>query len=187
MFITLPPFEFRTPPGLVHQGARCWRLMQLNLHVPWFLLSLETQDVGSGFSHVQTICFAWEADLETFLQTLDPAAVRGLVCMAPGWVSASGTWTSHSVREVWRADADDGHCLVLKGDDGSELDLGSSDHPSQEEIKRTLLLRIELPDKAPSSPSRHSGAPEEAARVVGADSLRRVRGSRRRRVSRGAP
>ena len=167
MFITLPPFEFRTPPGLFDEGARRWRLMQINLHVPWFLLSAETTDVGSGLSHVQTICFAWETDLETFLQTFDPAAVKGLVCMAPGWASPSGTWTSHSVHQVWRVDTADEHCLVLCGTDGQELDVGLPACPSTSGLHRSLLLEIRPPAVSDSQSSRQAGASPQAASAAG--------------------
>lgn len=142
MFITLPPFEFRTPPGTVDQGARRWRLMQLNLHVPWFLLSIETKDLESEVGHIQTICFAWEIDLLAFLPTVDHATVTALVCMAPGWTSASGSWTSHAVHEVWQVDTIDGHYLILRGADGQDLDVGLPTDPTSHETKRTLLLEI---------------------------------------------
>lgn len=148
MFITLPPFEFRMPAGLVDQDARRWRMMQLSLHVPWFLLSVEVIDPGSKVGRVQTLCFAWADDLMTYLPSVDPAIVKGLVCMAPGWTSANSTWTSHDVREVWQADSADGRYYTLLGADGQTLDVGLVVAPSEERARRTLLLRV--------NPQRHA-------------------------------
>lgn len=44
MFTTYPPYEFPIPPGLAHPDARYWRVVELSLHAPWFLLSVEVPD-----------------------------------------------------------------------------------------------------------------------------------------------
>lgn len=142
MFITFPPYEFRMPTGLVVPDARHWRMMQVNLHAPWFLLAVEVLDIESDTTFVQTICFAWESDLVDFLPSVDPKAVRGLVCMAPGWKSSTGTWTSHDVRQVWLIHTEGGRYLGLNGADGHALDVGLSSDSVEEATNKTLLLEV---------------------------------------------
>jgi hypothetical protein len=142
MFITYPPYEFQMPAALVASDARHWRTIELSLHAPWFMLSLEHRDTDSGMTFVHTHCFAWDSDLAAFLPTVDQKIVRGLVCMAPGWKSVTGHWTSHEVSEVWLTQAEDGQrFLELRGSDGQLLDVGLPTDPPPAGLKRTLLLK----------------------------------------------
>ncbi|WP_457424283.1 hypothetical protein [Roseateles sp. P5_E7] len=142
MFITFPTFELHPPAGRLAGDVRSWRMMQLPLHVPWFMVSVEVVDPETTLGRVQTFCFAREDDLTTFFITVEAEKVRGLVCMTPGWMSVSGTWTSHEVRQVWRATTAAGTHLVLSGADGQTLDVQLSSIPSEEETERTLLIEI---------------------------------------------
>lgn len=157
MFITFPPFELHPPAGVMVGDARRWRMMQIPLHVPWFMVSVEVFDPETNLGRVQTFCFAREVDLTTFLSTVEAEKVNGLVCMAPGWMSASGSWTSHSVRQVWLATTAAGTHLVLSGLDGQILDVQLSSDLPREETERTLLFEIKnavRPSKRNAGPSR---------------------------------
>jgi len=142
MFITFPSYAFPMPAGLVDPDAQHWRIMQLTLHAPWFLLSVEVKDPESDVTFVRTLCFTWVNDLVEFLPTIDPKSVKGLVCMAPGWKSATGTWTSHEVRQIWVATAADGRQIRLNGADGEVLDVGLGSDTCPPEAEATLLLDV---------------------------------------------
>lgn len=149
MFITFPPFELHPPAGLPGGEMRSWRMMQLPLHVPWFMLSVEVVDSETAMRRVQTFCIAREDDLATFLGSVEAKKVRGLVCMAPGWMSDSGTWTSLEVRQVWLATTAAGTHLVLYGPDGQTVDTQLDSDQSTEETGRALLLEIKPAVPAP--------------------------------------
>lgn len=158
MFISYPQYEFHMPARVASPGAQHWRMLQLTLDAPWFLLSVDGLDAKSDVGFVQTIFFAWEKDLAAYLPTVDPKAVRGLVCMAPGWKSASGDWTSHEVHRVWltRA-ADGGSYLRLGGADGEMLDVGLPADLAGEEIDRTLLFWLRPRWRTVQTPIRKPG------------------------------
>lgn len=143
MFTTYPPYEFPIPPGLAHPDARYWRVVELSLHAPWFLLSVEVPDGEAGMSFVRTMIFGWESDLISFIPTVDAGEIKGLVCMVPGWKAPCGQWTSREVREVWLASAGDGHqFLQLIDADGQALDVGLPTEPDTAVSDRQLLLKF---------------------------------------------
>lgn len=143
MFITHPPYEFRMPPTLAVPGARHWRVMELHIHLPWFLLSVRNQYSPDDTTFVQTFLFAWETDFAEFLSHFDARKVVSLACMAPGWKSATGNWSSHEVREVWSVQTEDGSTyLDLKGGDGASLDVGLPIEPGAPVAVRTRLLKV---------------------------------------------
>ena len=44
MFITYPHFEFPIPAALGETNAQHWRLVEFDVHLAWFILSVERQD-----------------------------------------------------------------------------------------------------------------------------------------------
>lgn len=143
MFFTFPHYEFRMPTGLVAPDARHWRVMELSLHLPWFIVSVLKRDPVADTTFVSAYFFAWENDFTSFLPTLSAKEVIGVACMAPGWKSANANWTSHEVREVWSARSEDGSTyLELVGADGEVLDVGLASDPLPGEQSRTQLLKI---------------------------------------------
>ena len=76
----------------------------------------------------------------------------GLVCMAPGWKSDTGDWTSHEVYEVWLAVmADGGEFLRLLDVDGLPMEVGLPSDSYPGEIERTRLFKL-LPRWRPAQP-----------------------------------
>lgn len=141
MFISHPTYEFPVPVAWA-SDERHWRIIELNLELPWFILSIERRDANSDATFVQSYCFAWDDDLAAFLQTVDHGFIRGLVCMAPGRKSVSGHWTSHEVSEVWLAHDEDGiPFLELIGVDGQLLDVGIRSQCSTPSVRRAVLLK----------------------------------------------
>lgn len=143
MFITHSPYEFRMPQGLAIPDTRHWRVMELHIHLPWFMLSVLREHPGDGITFVQTFLFAWETDFAEFIAAFDTEKVVSLACMAPGWKSTNGNWTSHEVREVWSVQTEDGSTyLDLKDAHGASLDVGLPLEPGALEAVRTRLLKV---------------------------------------------
>lgn len=143
MFATHPEHEFPVPKGLADPGSQHWRLVELVLHVPWYLLTVAAVPEEDGAMLTQTWCFAWEGDLTHLLTTIDTGRVNGLLCMLPGRTSNNHQWTSRQVREVWLVRTDDDSEVVQFIDfEGNALEECSKGRPSEGVVERRLLLRM---------------------------------------------
>jgi hypothetical protein len=142
MFVSQPQYKFPVPPGLANPGAQHWRIVELTLHAPWFLLSVEVDDATiPDSSMIRTLCIAWDNDLADVLGAIDAARVVGIICMMPAWQSSTGQWASREVREVWRSRSAAGISIFLRDAAGERFDSGFVlDHT--EPIQHELLLRV---------------------------------------------
>lgn len=142
MFVSRPQYERALPAGLEHPAARQWRIVELALNAPWFLLSLEVvDDVEPALSVLQTLCVASDQDLLGLLSSIDPAHVRGIVCMLPAWHSSIGQWCSREVLEVWQCTSDSGRQMLLVDKAGQYIDLGTGSDNSVP-ANRQLVVRV---------------------------------------------
>ena len=120
MFVTDPQHEFPVS-RLSDSGARHWRMFRLSLNTLWFVLTVEIPDGDDSLK--RTVCVAWDTDLVGLLQSLGEARAVALLCMTPGWCSATGEWAAHAVHEVWEAQNDAGdRVVVLLDERGHQLD-----------------------------------------------------------------
>lgn len=60
MFATHPQHEFPVPKGLADPGSQHWRLIELVLHLPWYLLTVAAVPEEDEAMLTQTWCLAWE-------------------------------------------------------------------------------------------------------------------------------
>lgn len=142
MFVSRPQYERALPAGLEHPAARQWRIVELALNAPWFLLSLEVvDDEEPTLSVLQTLCIASDQDLLGLLRGVDLARVRGIVCMLPAWHSSTGQWCSRDVREVWQFTSDTGRQILFVDQTGQHFDLGVGSDDSVP-TNRELVVRL---------------------------------------------
>lgn len=155
MFVSQPEYEFPFPPNLAHPGSQHWRIVELTLHAPWFLVSVEVTDAElPDCSMTRTLCIAWDTDLADLLRTLEPDRVMGLVCMMPAWQSPTGQWWSREIREVWLYSSPAGKHVVLADTSGEKFDCGLiPDHVG--DVQMELVLRVS-PKPAPPRRIRRS-------------------------------
>jgi len=143
MFVSHPQYEFSYPLRFEEPGAQYWRVMALNLHAPWFLLSVEhVAPDEPDETFVRTLCIGWEFDLVATLRNLDCSRVKGLVCMLPAWQSETGQWSAREIREVWLR----GDHAVLVDPTGERFDANPILEPVGH-AKMELLWRIASPCK----------------------------------------
>lgn len=143
MFVSHPQFEFSLPEGLVDPGSRHWRLIEFSLHTPWFLLTVGDFTEEDEILLTHTWCIAWVRDLAQILVTVEHDKVLGLICMMPGWSSATRQWTSREIEEVWRVRTDDGEeCVRFIDRDGKEFDGDMRTDFSAKEVQRWRLLKV---------------------------------------------
>lgn len=143
MFVSHPEYEFPIPAALGEPGSQHWRMMELGLHAPWFLLSVEVVDPDvPDLGFTRTLCIAWENDLAEVLRPIDADLVRGIVCMMPAWQSPTGQWWSREIREVWVYSSPRGKHVVLADIGGEKFDCGLiPEHVG--DMKMELLLRVD--------------------------------------------
>ncbi|MBA4342304.1 MAG: hypothetical protein C0423_09150 [Methylibium sp.] len=101
MFLSLPQYEFQVTPALGEPGSRIWRVVELQLHAPWFLLTVAHPDPdGNSLGMSYTLFIASEFDLVKALEWIENDCVRGLVAMIPALASPTGQWSSRQITEV---------------------------------------------------------------------------------------
>lgn len=156
MFVSHPEYEFPIPPALDDPGTQHWRMVELSLQAPWFLLSVELVDPDEpDLSITRTLCIAWEYDLADVLRPLDADRVKGFVCMMPAWQSPTGQWWSREIREVWLHSSPFGKHIVLADTDGKEFDCGLiPEHVG--DVEKELLLRVGTKPAGPAGPNRRA-------------------------------
>jgi len=144
MFVSHPEYEFPMPPALNDPGTQHWRMVELSLHAPWFLLSVEFVDPDEpNVSITRTWCIARDDDLADVLRPLDADRVKGIVCMMPAWQSPTGQWWSRVIREVWTHSSPAGKHTVVVDAVGREFDCGLiPQHVG--DVEKELVLRVEL-------------------------------------------
>lgn len=159
MFISLPTYEFPFPEGLADPDVKHWRVVELRLHAPWFLLTVEQQDPDDDEMTVSyTLCIAWGQDLADALKSIDAKRVRGLVAMMPAWCSPTGHWSSRQITEVWLRRDDSGQqCVALKDVAGEEFIGDFCGEPVPPDSAPELLLRL-LPRKVRKPRARATAA-----------------------------
>ena len=141
MFVSQPEYEFSFPPDLGQPGSQHWRMMELSLDMPWFLVSVDGTDAEKPeFSVTRTLCIAWDYDLADVVRRLDADQVKGIVCMMPACASPSGQWTLRQVSEVWMLSSVAGQSVLLMDVEGQAFDCGLvPDHVGP--VSRELVLR----------------------------------------------
>lgn len=143
MFLSLPHYEFQAPQGLGEPGSRYWRVVEMELHAPWFLLSvLHPDPEGQGLGTSYTLCIAWELDLAKALRRIEAGQVGGLVAMMPGWATPTGTWSSRQITEVWLEADETGRFVTFKDAAGEEFDGRMRGIPPRSGAASELLLRL---------------------------------------------
>jgi len=133
--------------------------MQVMIHAPWFILTVDEMDPESGIKLSHTWCIALERDLLEVLTALDRRNVRGLVCMLPAWSSPSGQWCSREIHEVWLGKSGEVRSLLLRDRDGHVVASGALDQ-RQPEAEMRLVLRIRSKKRRAKNGSKASkGSP----------------------------
>lgn len=131
-------------------------MVELTLHAPWFLLSVEVVDPDvAGHSMTRTLCIAWEHDLADVIRSLDTFQVKGVVCMMPAWQSPTKQWSSREICEIWLHRSASGQHVTLCDLAGNSIDCGLiPEHV--EPVKMELLLRM-FPRRVAEGSKKPSG------------------------------
>lgn len=98
MFATTPQFRDASVQPLGEPGHLYWRAVKLTSGYPWYLLTYDTP-TGDGGLMRDSIAIAWETTLVSTINSLGPAAIRGLCSIR--MAESAQTWTMRSVQTLW--------------------------------------------------------------------------------------
>ena len=141
MFVTNPSYEFFPVGEFATSDARHWRLVNLSLPAPWFVLTVEVAD--DGLSRLRTLCIAWDTDLLRVLESLNGAKAIALLCMWPGDCPRAGRWSSRQVCEVAVVATAEGQEIVFCDEHGAEFGDRPRTKPQSFTGSRRLILRLD--------------------------------------------
>jgi hypothetical protein len=117
VFVSHPQHRLNLEQNHTEPGALHWRVMELAMNAPWFLVTL----VDGHHAHdriPQTVCVAWETDLAHLLRCVPQSSVLSVMCMSPATLSSSAPWTCGEIYCVWScssATADEVICADAEG------------------------------------------------------------------------
>lgn len=158
MFLSRPQYEFLVPIRLGEPGCQHWRIVEMSLHAPWYLLTVDRP--GSSDAHsptAQTLFIAWDTDLADVIKAVESARILGLLAIVPGWASPTGQWTSRQINEVWLDTSETGTSVTLLDIDGNVFDAGMFIERPKAGPHGVLLLRLKGNPRTLSPQSAGSG------------------------------
>lgn len=114
MLITNDRYEVTDHPYWLNQGQRMWRLIDMELQVPYFLISY---DVREGDCWCNQTALLWRLNdlLGFFHQILanENERVRQVAMLIPSATNPKDGWEMNNIREIWTArDPKDKHTVV---------------------------------------------------------------------------
>lgn len=100
MFVTQPTFEHPTPARLLGNGWRNWRVVELSLRLPWFIVTVWTT-IGEH-RVAADLLMSWERDLMQLVSE-SRADIAAIHYVEPPATSDSDAWRLREVRRAWIA------------------------------------------------------------------------------------
>lgn len=98
MFATTPQFRDASVQPLGEPGHSYWRAVMLTGVYPWYLLTYDIR-IGDGGVLRNSMAIAWESTLVSTIDSLGPAAIRGLCSIRI--TESDQTWAMRHVQTLW--------------------------------------------------------------------------------------
>lgn len=95
VLVSEPHFEQRVPPALLPPGGRSWRVVELSLSVPWFIVTL----MDCADQCLRKLMVAYEADLLELI-SIERAQIRAIHRVTPPRHPQTD-WLIKPIQEVW--------------------------------------------------------------------------------------
>lgn len=119
MFHTYPQSELKLPPPLTPDGERCWRWVELFVHMPIFYLSVNVK-VGEDATCGREFLFYHLRDMLGLMNSSrDEFQDIKVGLMTTGNMNGSGFYQLSQVKEVWERRSDHKKMFVMA--DGAML------------------------------------------------------------------
>jgi len=142
MFVSHTGHQFHVPPVLTDDKSQHWRLMEVALRCPWFVLTVVEHHQAAELSLLRTWCVAWAHDLMQVLEDRQNVQVRALACIRPVNDSSPRAWSATDVYEVWLLTNDDGTFITFH--DGSGMEIYKEPAQLKSPLGTTRLLVLQL-------------------------------------------
>lgn len=144
MFVSHVGHQFHVPPALTDEKSQHWRLMEVALRCPWFVLTVVEHHEAAELSLLRTWCVAWAQDLMWVLEDRQDVQVRALACMRPVHDSSPRAWSATDVYEIWLLANDDGTFITFHDGAGKEFYREPTQTKPALGGSRLLVLKLEV-------------------------------------------
>lgn len=137
MFVSEPHFEQRVPPALLPPGGRSWRVVELSLSVPWFIVTL----MDCADQCLRKLMVAYEADLLELIG-IERAQIRAIHRVTPPRHPQTD-WAIKPIQEVWMATSGASRCWLFI--DANGIETLWPKHPCEQITVTSRQLVLSLP------------------------------------------
>lgn len=128
------------PAVLVPPGSKHWRVLELSLNAPWFMVTLLERESDICFN--RDLLISWDSDLRTLLDSTPKESIAALHCIVPSEFGSKRRWDVRSVQRVWCARdsrSPQNEALIFEDADGEFSGFLASE-PTCEMADRRLLM-----------------------------------------------
>lgn len=139
MFITHPFAKNAIPAGLLPDDSAQWRLIEVLLYAPWFIVSTGQPNPSTELFDCTTWCVGSANDLREILDDKGSRAVLELICVRPTHFKRQGFWEPVTITKVWLARHCDDDVICISDSRGVEFLIGPVFEEVAEVSDRMLL------------------------------------------------
>jgi hypothetical protein len=94
VFLSDLRFQHHVPPALLPPGTKSWRVVELSLHVPWYIATV--RDANEPCT--RDLMLAYEADLVALIEA-SREAIQAIHRVVPA--PAGGEWLIEQLESIW--------------------------------------------------------------------------------------
>lgn len=127
---------------MLGEGESQWRMMEVLLYAPWFILTIGSPDEQKHLFMTHTWCIGSPHDLQGLLEDVDCPYIIALTCVMPTSFAKPGPWQYRIVLKVWSVKQGAGSILVMADEENEEFPVGIIKEDLPAELPRKLILEL---------------------------------------------
>ncbi|MGQ0598606.1 hypothetical protein [Aquabacterium sp.] len=138
MFLSDPHFEQRVPPALLPPGGRSWRVVELSLSVPWFIVTLRER----ADECLRKLMVAYEADLLELIGR-EKQQILAIHRVSPPRRPHTD-WAIEPLQEIWMATSSATRWWQFIDSSGTETCWPKSTPKQHAAVSRQLIMSLPI-------------------------------------------